>query len=566
MAGKRKVFTKTDLSIPKVEHTRDAGGAVVIPMEVIPPATTLVRFEPNPNGSRSFDFAPFYGVGIDAITYACQRQIERFLAKQDKEVEVSTVTNYCQRGLKTFLDCLTLRAAALRRALTLADIDRDLIDGYLAYLRDSGVSYSSQKTRYDKTKSVLTALGTRGLIRLVHTGDDRTLPDNPYPHSNQTYKGATPLPRAQRQAFTQAVKTAVMPLFRDDVEVTGELLAWSLLIVALHTGRNTTPLLEMVPDCLRAHPKATMEFLVLWKRRGHNTSKVALRADYEGALLESTPTIKVPVVRLIRRVIALTADLRAEAPEHLSDRVWLYRSRAAQNTGEVTALNGKAIKAAVDKLVKDYNLTDANGDPFSINVSRLRKTFVNRMFELSDGDMTVTASAAGNTVQVAQTSYLKPGEDAQRNWLFLGQALTIELLTSTLGATERTPAGRCSDPTGGQYAPKKKDGTTCFSFLDCLRCRNYVVTGDDLYRLFSFFWRVLKEREQMDARQWDKHYAHIPRLIERDVIAHGLKKKMLKAAEVEAARERARHDPHPFWRFESLATLDAFRDRPEDAT
>ena len=38
-----------------------------------------------------------------------------------------------------------------------------------------------------------------------------------------------------------AVKTAVQPLFTDDSEPSGPLLAYALLVVALHTGRNTTP-------------------------------------------------------------------------------------------------------------------------------------------------------------------------------------------------------------------------------------------------------------------------------------------------------------------------------------
>jgi hypothetical protein len=92
-----------------------------------------------------------------------------------------------------------------------------------------------------------------------------------------------------------------------------------------------------------------------------------------------------------------------------------------------------------------------------------------------------------------------------------------------------------------------------------------VVTGDDLYKLFSFYWRILRERDRMDARLWQKHYAHIPRLIDRDVIAVGLAKKDFKPAAVEAARERARHDPHPYWRRDALASLEDFRDLPQEA-
>ncbi|KPZ05651.1 Uncharacterized protein ALO94_04163 [Pseudomonas syringae pv. spinaceae] len=80
--GKRKVFSKSDLSVPQVEHNNDTVGNVIILPEVIPPETTVVTFGRNTTNTRNFDFARWYGVGIDAITYACQRQIERFLGRR----------------------------------------------------------------------------------------------------------------------------------------------------------------------------------------------------------------------------------------------------------------------------------------------------------------------------------------------------------------------------------------------------------------------------------------------------------------------------------------------------
>lgn len=564
MPRTRKVHTKTDLTVPTIQHHRDAYGKVVVVPDAMPPGITAVAFPYHPGTVRTFDFARFYGAGIDEITYACQRQIERFLARQDTEVEVTTAVSYATAGLSTFLPYLILRAEALRQPLTLASIDRSLIDDFLRHLADSSLARTSQKTSYAFTKAVLQALGRRGLISVISQGDERTFPKNPFPNINRHHNGEMPLTRNERQAFTAAVKTAAMPIFQDDVKVTSELLTYALLIVALHTGRNTTPLLEMVPDCLRSHPKENVQFLVLWKRRGHNTSKVALRADTSSdRAIESMPGVKLPVVRLIRRVVELAEPLRSEAPEHLTNRVWLFRSCNKRNYGAVTALTETSIIKNVRKLVDNAGLVDAKGKPLRINISRLRKTFANRIFELLDGDLSTTAIALGNTPQVAGRNYMAPGEDSQRNWKFLGEVLTEELLNRTLGASERTPAGRCTDTKTGQYAPKKQSGATCFSFLDCLRCRNYVVTGDDLYRLFSFYWRVLREREQMCAQSWDKHYAHIPRLIERDVIGVGLQKKAFKLADVEATRARARIDPHPFWGYDSLASLDIFRQAPE---
>lgn len=557
--GKRKVFTKTDLTIPQVEHSLDTAGSVLIFPEVMPPTNTRVKFGRSASHARSFEFAKWYDAGIDSITYACQRQIERFLVGQEGEVTGSTIASYCINGLRPFLDYCELRATAFGRDMTLADINRDLIDGYLAHLASSNMASTTQKSRYQHIKPVLLALGKRGLIPLVNAGDAATFPRNPFPNNNRKFKGETALSKSERQAFSLALRQAIQPLWADEVAVTSELLAYALLIVALHTGRNTSPLLEMSRDCLRQHPKDNIEFLVLWKRRGYSTSKVALRTK-TGAerLLESTPSVGTNVVDLIHRVMALSAPLDADAPHDLKGRLWLYRSRSVKTLGQVTALAGGVLAIAINLLVAEYGLTDSNGEPLRINISRLRKTFANRIFELTDGDLATTAAALGNTPQVAGQSYLAPNQNSRRNWQFMGEVLVQELLTRNIGETYRdTPMGHCVDLENGQYAPKR-EGATCMNFMNCLRCKHYAVTAEDLYKLFSFYFRVLAERSRMEKRSWAREYAHIPRLIDHYIVAEGLRRGIFKASAVESSRERARNQPHPFWSVDLIDSLDVF--------
>lgn len=551
--AKRKQFTKTDLCVPLVEYSRDVAGVVVIR------PSTRVEFGRNATRWRSFDFSHWYGAGVDPITFACQRQIERFLAGQDGAIEATSVTSYCYGGLGDFLDYCALRAAALERELSLADVDRGLIDDYLGHLAGQSLAYISQKNFYTHTKAVLLALGRRGLITLVDAGDAATFPRNPFPNSNRKGKGETALSKRERQAFTVALRQALKPLWADETLVTGELLAYALLTVALYTGRNSAPLLEMGRDCLRAHPKDDTVFLTLWKRRGCNTSKVALRIEAGGGRrLESMPTVRTSVERLIRRVMDLTEPLRAQAPSDIKGRIWLFRSRSPKEAGQVTALSENHLVKAIERLVVEHSLTDNDGVPLRINVSRLRKTFANRIFELTEGDLATTAIALGNTPQVADRNYLASGEDSRRNWQFMGEILVQELLNHTIGATyKETPMGRCSDPVNGQYAPKR-GAATCFNFTCCLRCKHYALTGDDLHKLFSFYFRVLAERSRMDKRRWMRDYAHIPRLIDSYIIDEGLRRGTFKASAVEAAREHARSQPHPFWSVDMVSSLEVF--------
>lgn len=543
--GIKKGFVKTDLTIPKVEQVRDPVGQNVIALEAIPPAVTMVRFpaEGNASSNRSFDFGRWYGSGADEIIYACQRQIERFLATHDGDKSAASVVSYCLNGLNAFFDYLLLRSVAEDRSLKLEDIHRNLIDGFLVFLDDGKTSAVTQSTRFQAIKAVLVALGQRGLIQIIKTGDNATFPRNAFPNIHRRRQGESPMQRGHRQAFAAAVKSAVMPIFQDGAQPTRELLSYALLTIALHTGRNTTPLLEMGPDCLRSHPKDKLEFLVVYKRRSRQNSTVILGSE---KMIESMPTVFPSVARLIRRIIELTQPLREQAPGYLKQRVWLYPSQSNPRAGEIWALSPSMVGLTVKKLVKDFNLLDANGDPLRINVSRLRKTFINRINEILGDDLVATAVAAGNTPQVTGNIYLRPGEGSKKNWKFMGVALTRELLSATLGETEKTPTGGCTDTKTGQFAPKR-DGATCMNFLDCVRCRNYVVTGDDLYRLFSFYWRIYSERGRMDKRKWERHYAHILRLIDRDVVQAGMQKKAFTQSEVTAARERAKIDPHPFW-------------------
>ena len=547
MLRKKKTFTKTTLRIDAI-HVDDVRSQC-------PPEKTSVRFEPDSlTGGKTFDFARWYGCGIDEITFALQEQIERFIAGQDAELSKVTIAGYCTLGIAPFLEYLKMISEAKGASLCLVDITRDQIDGYLQFLQVSGLSTPSQKGKYDKTKAVLKALGRRGRLQIEHAGELVTFPVSPFPGAQRKVKGETPLTSEERKQFARALNEALSPLFTSEpVTLTSELVSYAALAVALYTGRNTTPILQMSTKCLKPHPKEDTMFLILYKRRGNSYSKVALRNDLKTwQMIEGTSTVKWNIVVLIKRVLELSEPLRQRAPDAIKNRLWLFEALKGARSGEVSALEASSLGMNVAVLVKRAQLLNCDGLPLRLNISRLRKTFVNRLHELLNSDIAATAYAAGHSPKVAANSYLRPGENAKRNWRFMGETLVRELLMNEVGKTEKTPVGQCTDGHHGEFAPKKSDGAVCTSFLNCLRCANYVVTGDDLYRLFSFYWRVLGERAGMERRRWDRQFAHIVRLIERDVIAAGVKKRVFEKAEVDEARERARIDPHPFWRAEGL--------------
>ena len=96
------------------------------------------------------------------------------------------------------------------------------------------------------------------------------------------------------------------------------------------------------------------------------------------------------------------------------------------------------------------------------------------------------------------------------------------------------------------------------NFINCVRCKHYAVTAEDLYKLFSFYYRILAERSRMDKRRWAREFAHIPRLIDDYIVAEGLRRGTFKLSAVEAAQKLARTQPHPFWSVDLIDSLEVF--------
>jgi len=173
---------------------------------------------------------------------------------------------------------------------------------------------------------------------------------------------------------------------------------------------------------------------------------------------------------------------------------------------------------------------------------------------LSGGDPFAVARVLGNDVRVTDDHYLDVTPELERNWKFMGESLVMDLRGSagSLPKTENTPVGKCKDPLGAKHSAPM-NAKPCIDFLSCFGCRNYVITDDerDLYRLFSFYWFLIRERESLGASRWSKVYGWIVRVIDAQVTIQFDKDLIARV------RERARLQPHPYWRTPEV--LDAAR-------
>jgi hypothetical protein len=540
--AKRKTFEKVKLL--------SRNGREVEGPSVTKPMSMVIELPPNPSHQTGkIKIAKFYGRGSDEIADAVFDQIIRFINSKDKILSSASIDSLCRTGATKLLDYTSLLSKSLGRDLSLDDVNRDLIDGYLLHLASGKLSRSSQLRVYEFAKSILVCLQARGVITRKNL-----FPSNPFPHSRRFGTPVKPYTASERKHLASALREATAHLFTKPTgSLTSDEVAYCVMAVALRTGRNLTPLLEMQVDCLKAHFKQGRRLLVLYKRRGR---KVFSHSVGESITSSDALTVLPGTSKIIEGILLGTAEMRASAPAALRDRLWLYRSRARRTLGDVCVITPAIMAVAARKLTEAFDLRDDDGKPLEINVGRMRKTFSNRIYEISNEDVAVAAAAAGHSVSVAANHYLLPGKGAEERWRFMGEIMADELRHGRLGATfDSTPVGGCRDTRNGQYAPK--DGSTCTSFLNCFRCREYVVTGDDLRKLFSYYWLLVRERDETPSREWGRRYGHIIRAIDRDVVEAGIRKKLFTVAQVQNARESARVAPHPYWTDRTTLELGA---------
>ncbi|NWO06711.1 MAG: hypothetical protein HLX50_13770 [Alteromonadaceae bacterium] len=524
---KRKDFNQAQLA-----PITDQDG-VVVTMPILKsgiPENKVVPFPKNYSSLRNYDFTKHYGRGFDAITSAMQQTIDIMLS--ESVVAPSTVSAYCSAGFKYFADYLTIYTQALGRDLALSDVTIELIERYIQHLKMHYPNGVSAKNKYTLTKAILVKM------QQMKWFERFGFPRNPFPNSNRKKKGQTAFSKAERKRVAHALRVDVNHILEKSEPLTSYELTIFVLAIALRSGMNTTPLLEMTTDSIKPHPlKENRKLLVLYKRRGNATHIQSLRHPSN---VENVQTVLADVAVMVQHIIDMNQALRAESG---TDLVFSYRSDANRNDGEITTVAPNLLAKNIGKWVKENALKNDSGDPLQVNISRFRKTFENRIWELTGGDPFVTAALSNHTVKVSQAHYLEAPKEAEKNFNYMGKVRTEELLINVEVIENNTPVSKCSDISN--RTDKHGNKIYCTNFLSCVRCRNMVVTKEDLYRLFSFYWLIVYERKQVGARRWSRYFAHIVRIIDRDIAPQ------FDETYVQTIKAEAQVTPHPAWKHRS---------------
>jgi hypothetical protein len=441
-----------------------------------------------------------------------------------------------------------------------SQIEKQTIERYISWLLkrparcgSTTVKYTSAKALYGFTKTILMEIARTGEVK------SNIFPVNPFPGADRAYVGATALDKAEL--------TRVMRALGSDLDAIRmgtwagspiDTLTVYFLLVAVRTGRNMTPLLEMTLDSLGTHPlRENMGLLKLYKRRGN---RIHQQGFHTQEISKSHGVASKDVVTLIREVTDLTSPLRPLLTADLATALWIYRKDSGS---DVKHYDSRAMYAGTKRFCNRHGLTSRSSAGQAITVSRFRKTFAMNMWHLTGGNLARTAELVGNDPSVTDTHYLSVTPEMERNHKFVGHilvatvtgnaatpefitSLSIQLGVSETAATEivsgrsNTGVGRCSDYLNGRFAPRN-GVDVCTHFLHCFRCPNQVVMESDLHRLFSFYWLLLKERTLLGRNQWKKVYSWVIRVIDGEISSR------FDRSRIDQAKQEARDHPHPMW-------------------
>ncbi len=493
-----------------------------------------------------------------------------------------TVAERCAKGVASwfsFLDSLYEQGESI---VSLEQINTELIERYIQWLRsrpaetETGrLSYAGVSAVYTATKSVLVECANAGVLSYD------IFPKHCFPNVNRTCKGFKAYSKDEMSRLLMALYADLQEIRRGDFRgIESDKLTVYLLLIAARTGRNPTPLLEMGRDALKPHPlnPKARSLLVVYKRRGNKVSVQGFKRSVGKSIdVEGVATARADVASLFREVLEMTSAYVPLVPAGQRNRLWLHRveSDNPKYKGSVCPLNTDTLHDAVQRLIQRRNLgADATDPgtgkalPLHVTIMRFRKTFAARMWQLTGGDLVKTALALGNKPQVTDTHYLEVTPVMEHQHKFAGHCLeailrgtehdgdtlnriaadmkvTVEEVERVLNGKNNTGVGRCTSPYYGMFAPK--DGTrACTKFLYCFQCPNQVIMQSDLYRLFSFYWLVIKERNLMDRKRWKRVYGWVIREVDGTIATR------FDPTAVREAREQARISPHPMWRDRAL--------------
>ena len=480
------------------------------------------------------------------------------------EVTGKTLLSY-EYGLRPFwrfLDDISLEQKPITR---LKDIDHQVLERYLVWLgtqistkgKNKGNIYSlsAQRTLYFHIKILLSHCQR---YEPSATSKELSFPVNPFPNSNRLVPSREPYSSTEQKQIIAALNVDLKRIHCNDVDPLSDsqVTAVYLLILGLATGRNLESLLDLRRDSLQAHPLADRDFLVTKKRRGHSTLATSMSKSSGSRDQKSIETIPSNISEHFKFFCARSSSLVADATSDIKDNLFLWRITRDDRKGLIVRLQDSPAGRFIRTFAARHNLTDDSGTPLRLNISRLRPTMATELYRRTHDVRCVQRALGHASVETTIRHYISQPIEAERDHAIViagmvGEFTRSEINGKVLIAADGTaPIQNIRNLLAGGYNtaiarcqnPFRVDESVCKKFFTCFRCPNMCVFEDDLWRLLSFYNRLLAERQKISPSHWVKTYGPIIRRIDIDILPH------FPITAVNAARLKAKDTPHPTWK------------------
>jgi len=426
------------------------------------------------------------------------------------------------------------------RTLFLKDIDKSLLESFAADLKLAN-SYSTASSKFTNVIMLIESMSRLGYLAPFST----IRPRAQFPSVNAAQVATRPYSKRERDALIRALASDFRnirdELHQDIAPGSTDALAVGLLLLALPTGLNLTPLLELGMDALRPHPLHVNEWMLVAYKRRSNTEQVA-RIKWSDEI-SAMRSLDLHLVVVYQQIVTWTQARRLEVDEQYRHLVFIRPSikRKSSASGKPVPMTEVDFLAVLGKLNQRYAITADDGRRLTISTRRIRATLAARIYDLSGGDPFVVARVLGNLPRTTALHYLEPEFGAPAKFARAVQEFAANLQQSPSPESEPTPVGGCSDPLRGRFAPK--DGITyCQRWLHCFQCPNQCITGDEngLWRLYSFYWLLHEKSQALKRLQISGQVRFALHVIDTVVMERF-------GASAQKAKDAARVRPHPIW-------------------
>ena len=286
-----------------------------------------------------------------------------------------------------------------------------------------------------------------------------------------------------------------------------------LLKLAQVSGLNLDSLINLeIDDYVDCHPATLRPCLRYWKERSNGQKEYHL--DLFKSKLTWLNNGQAKVIKWIfEEMLLLTQKIRQEIKNtNLESKLFIFQSVSCKMNGRIVSFiekNGafsNRLHLSLSKFIDKYNLRYENGKPFVLTISRFRPTLVSelvdngvtfREIQLMLGHASIRTTIkyldsldfSSNSRAKLEKKLKEIHQIATAKEFKIAQKLAKVKKEAKVKVFFRTPFAEChnifSPPdfikNSTQYVP----GSPCSQYNKCLSCDNFIITIQDIPKLFA---------------------------------------------------------------------------------